>query len=143
MIPSRRRKESGQALAEMALILPLLLLIVFGIMEFGRAWNVKHVITDATREAARRAVVQNPKMTPDSVTAAVTTALTRASISTTDATVTFDSFPPPTGHWRETQAMQTVSVDVDYRFRFFGPLFKAMTGSETIPIGSVLTMRNE
>jgi Flp pilus assembly protein TadG len=128
----------------MALILPLLLLLVLGILEFGRAWNIKHVITDATREAARRAVVQNPLIIPDSVTAAVTTALQRSNISTADATVTFDSFPPALGgHWRETSAMQTVDVGVGYRFRFFGPLFEALTGSETITIGSRVTMRNE
>ena len=43
--------ESGQAIVELALVLPILLLLVVGIIEFARAWNVHEALTDATREA--------------------------------------------------------------------------------------------
>ena len=39
--------------------------------------------------------------------------------------------------------MQTVYVGVQYHFGFFGPLLKAVTGSETITLASLVTMRNE
>ncbi|WP_310207050.1 MULTISPECIES: TadE/TadG family type IV pilus assembly protein [Paenarthrobacter] len=42
---------------EMALILPLLLLILVGVMEFGRALNVQVSLTQAAREGARYAAV--------------------------------------------------------------------------------------
>ena len=43
-------KQRGQALVEFALALPLLLLLVFGVLEFGRAFKIKIVLTNAARE---------------------------------------------------------------------------------------------
>jgi Flp pilus assembly protein TadG len=36
------------------MVLPLLLVMLIGIFEFGRAWNIYQTITDAAREGARR-----------------------------------------------------------------------------------------
>ena len=52
-----KRDERGQALVEFALILPIILLLVVGMLEFARAWNLHQVMTDAAREGARRAVI--------------------------------------------------------------------------------------
>jgi len=49
--------RKGQAMVELALVLPLLLLIVFGITEFGRALWIVNTLTNAAREGARRASV--------------------------------------------------------------------------------------
>jgi Flp pilus assembly protein TadG len=49
----RRNHERGAAMVEMALIMPLLLLMVLGIFEFGRVYNAKITLTHATREAVR------------------------------------------------------------------------------------------
>ena len=43
----------------MALVLPILLLLIFGITEFGRAWMTVNVLQTAAREGARLAVVQS------------------------------------------------------------------------------------
>ncbi|CAJ0808969.1 TadE/TadG family type IV pilus assembly protein [Ralstonia flaminis] len=51
------RKMRGAAGVEFALVFPILLLVVFGIVEFGAAWYDKAVITNASREAARAGVV--------------------------------------------------------------------------------------
>src|SRR6187401_1185896 len=53
----RARNERGAALLEMALTLPLLLLVCVGILEFGRAYQTWQVLTNASREAARIAVL--------------------------------------------------------------------------------------
>jgi Flp pilus assembly pilin Flp len=45
--------ERGAAAVEFALLLPLLLLLVFGIIDFGRAINAQITITQAAREGAR------------------------------------------------------------------------------------------
>lgn len=45
--------EGGAALVEFALILPLLLLLVMGTVEFGRAYNAQITLTHATREGVR------------------------------------------------------------------------------------------
>jgi hypothetical protein len=47
------RRDSGAALVEFAIVLPLLLIIVFGIISFGFIFNDKLSITTGTREAGR------------------------------------------------------------------------------------------
>ena len=53
----RRDRESGQSLVEFALVVPLLFLLLFGSIEFGRVFHAYHVITSAAREGARAAAV--------------------------------------------------------------------------------------
>src|SRR5579859_5959003 len=54
-------EESGQAIVEFALILGLLLLVVFGITQFGLAFNTANDETHLANEAARYAAVNyNP-----------------------------------------------------------------------------------
>lgn len=50
---SRRSGERGAAAVELALVLPVLLMLVFGTVEFGRGYNAKLTLTSAAREAAR------------------------------------------------------------------------------------------
>ena len=47
------RAERGVVAVEFAIILPVLLLLVFGIIDFGHALYMKHVMSDASREGAR------------------------------------------------------------------------------------------
>ncbi|WP_342672578.1 TadE family protein [Micromonospora mirobrigensis] len=49
----RCRADQGAAAVEMALVLPLLLLLVFGIIDFGRLLNQQITVTEAAREGAR------------------------------------------------------------------------------------------
>jgi Flp pilus assembly protein TadG len=51
------RSEQGQAAVEMALILPILVTLIVGIVEFGIAFNNYLTLTDATRAGARKAAV--------------------------------------------------------------------------------------
>jgi Flp pilus assembly protein TadG len=53
--PNRRR---GAATVEFALVSPLFILLLFGMIEFGRMTMVKQVIINASREGARQAVVE-------------------------------------------------------------------------------------
>ena len=52
-----KKDERGAALVEMALTLPLMLLVSIGIVEFGRAYQTWQVLTNAAREGARVAVL--------------------------------------------------------------------------------------
>lgn len=47
------QRDRGAAAVEFALLLPLLLLIVFGLVDFGRALNAQITLTQAAREGAR------------------------------------------------------------------------------------------
>jgi Flp pilus assembly protein TadG len=58
MFSQRRRR--GQALVELALTLPILLLLVLGILEFGYATHQKLILSHASREAARAMALGEP-----------------------------------------------------------------------------------
>jgi Flp pilus assembly protein TadG len=49
------RKEHGGVAVEFAIILPVMMLLVFGIIDFGHAWYMKHVLQNSCREGARYA----------------------------------------------------------------------------------------
>lgn len=66
MSPYGRAKEHGQALVEFALAVPFLLILVFGIIDFGSALHAKIAITKAAREGARLAARGNI-FTPEQV----------------------------------------------------------------------------
>jgi uncharacterized membrane protein len=51
----RARCERGQAAVELAVVLPLLLIILLGVIEFGRAFEVRHALSGMSREAANLA----------------------------------------------------------------------------------------
>jgi Flp pilus assembly protein TadG len=51
----RRRREQGNVAIELALAMPLLLLIIAGVVDLGLLFWEKHVLTNATREGARAA----------------------------------------------------------------------------------------
>jgi uncharacterized protein (UPF0333 family) len=51
------KDKDGQVIVEFAILLPILLLLIFGITEFGRAIMVKNILHTASREGARLAVI--------------------------------------------------------------------------------------
>jgi hypothetical protein len=55
----KNRRERGQALVEFAFILPLFLMVLFLVVEFGVGFSRWIVITNSAREAARYAAVQD------------------------------------------------------------------------------------
>lgn len=69
VIIRRILSEKGQAMVELALVLPILLVLVMGIIDMARAYSVLQVVTNAAREGARVAII--PTATAANVTAAV------------------------------------------------------------------------
>ena len=68
----RLRRQEGSNLVEFALVLPLLLVLVMGIVEVGFALYDKAVITNACREGARAGMVfRDPRMSPEEIEAVV------------------------------------------------------------------------
>ncbi len=60
MIQRTKRRfasENGQAMTEFAIVLPIFLLLVFAIIQFGIVWNNYVTLTDAARAGARKGAV--------------------------------------------------------------------------------------
>ncbi len=98
---SRRRNQKGVVLAEFALILPILLMMIFGIVQFGIAYNRSLAVHGAAREGARVASLP---------TSSQADACNRATSSLGD--VAFASAPTCTwsGGCAGTQAFVTVTI---------------------------------
>jgi Flp pilus assembly protein TadG len=119
-------------LVEFALVVPLLLFLVIGIFEFGRAWMTKNLLTGAAREAVRTVVI-----TPYDETSARNRGLallTPAGIAT--AIITF-------GATTEADGSVTRSATVDYDFPVLFAGFIPGLNTSTISLSSTTTMRKE
>jgi len=127
----------GQALVEFAMVVPLLLMLLLGVYEFARAWNVYEVLTDAAREGARRAVVDDGTVTEDQVKSAIIAAGQRAAITISTDRITVTDFH--TGRGNET----VVRVEYDYELDWVGAFIGLATGSRTITMVSTFAMRQE
>jgi Flp pilus assembly protein TadG len=97
----RRRRAAGRAdegasAVEFALVVPLLLLIVFGIINFGVLFSQQLTMNNAVREGARRAVVADPgaPRTCDGIIASVQNQLSGLALDPTavEVRVTADGF---------------------------------------------------
>ena len=126
-----RKNERGQSVIEMALVLPLLLLVVFGITEFGRAWMAMNVLTSAAREGCRLAVVTGPDVA--AVEARVQAVCDAARIVPTAIDVVG---PDPADVSRRV----TVTVEADFQV-VTGNLLGPFSG--IIPLQATAVMRHE
>lgn len=123
------------ATVEMALILPLFLLVTFGLAEFGLAWLTVNTMNHAAREAVRLAAVTPSLAANDSaVVSRATTILANAGITGASVTTTAPAGTPP---------QVGVSIALTYTWLTgIGPLFGfSFTGA--IPLASAATMRYE
>ncbi|NIP58341.1 MAG: hypothetical protein GWO00_10285 [Gemmatimonadetes bacterium] len=133
----RLRSEDGQALVEFALVVPILLLLILGLVEFARAWNTQQVLTDAAREALRNSVVANPGYTYEQMRSQIDDALVRASLDPERAEVTVEGWKTGTG----TPAR--IRIDYSYEFGFFGAFIDWMGGDRNLVLTTSFVMRNE
>jgi Flp pilus assembly protein TadG len=148
---SAQHTRRGQALAEFALVLPLVLLFIAGIVEMGRAWNIKQAVTDAAREGARYTVVQDDAITdPDQVKAKIQERLALASIDTADATIVISSADPDCAvittcfHIATAAGKEmTVSVSTPFKMGLIGALLGWAGAPSQVTISTDATMRNE
>jgi Flp pilus assembly protein TadG len=139
----RLRSESGAELVETALTLPLLLLVVVGIIEFGFVFQKYEVITNAAREGARILVL--PAFTPADAQARVNQYLEAAGLDPDEATVPLPAAAAPevlpSGTCIETR---TVTLSYPHEAPFLsgiGSYFGGTFGTFTLNASS--TMRSE
>ncbi len=145
-----RRGRRGQSLVEFAMVLPILLILIFGIIEFGMGLRSYISLTNATREGARFAAVGNaPGVYPTDCTGSVTTTVIgRVCVSVegldladfTSVAVTYPSGNSPGND---------VEVSADYTYNFITPLgdfirfFSGGAFAETLDLSTSTNMRLE
>lgn len=128
------RNRRGNAVVEMALMLPLLLLIVFGITEFGRAWMAVNVMHTATREGARLAAVSSGGSDSTSIRNRVTTVMEAANLTPKEITITWPAIDDL------DERKLTVAVTHDFTV-LSGHVLEMFDG--TIELSAQTTMRKE
>lgn len=101
--------DRGAAMVELALLLPLLILLLFGIIQFGRAYNAKIELAGGVREGARAAALGEPEA---DVEARVQAAAPALSLDAEDIDVVACATP-------DGQASVTAEYDLSYVIPFF------------------------
>ena len=133
------RDERGAELIEFALVFPILMLLLAGILDFGMLLRNYEVVTNAAREGARVAVLEG--YDEDDVEVRVQEYLDASGLAGTP-TVTLVNVPvtTPAG----TFTARSVTLDYTYQFAVLGGI-GAFFGGEfgSVPLQAVAVMRSE
>ena len=154
-----RRSESGAELVEFALTLPLLLLVVLGMIEFGFVFQQYEVVTNAAREGARIAALptyaSNAAAAQANVTARVNEYLTAGGLNPALATICGGGMGCP-GDWASVKVQLAagppavcvftfpVKVSYPHPTPFIGGIITYFGGSYgTLTLSATSKMRTE
>src|SRR5918998_714430 len=118
MTRNRLRGERGATAVEFAFIVPVLIVLVLGIAEFGRAFQVSGTLSAAAREGVRVMALQND---PAAARAAVQNAASSLRPAVTNAQIAIPvTCPADTGAGVTTNVRITVTYRMPYLTGFFG-----------------------
>jgi Flp pilus assembly protein TadG len=120
------RSERGAVAVEFALLAPVLILILLGIMEFGRAYNTQSMLINAAREGVRAMAINNSQA---SARTAAKTAAGQLNPALVDGNITFSSATCSVG----SQMTVTISYNLSTMTGIAGPF--AMSGRGTMLCG--------
>jgi Flp pilus assembly protein TadG len=123
MLRRRMKSERGAAAVEFALVVPLLIVLVLGIAEFGRAFFIQATMAGAAREGVRAMALANPAAGGP---AAGTTAAQNALGGITGPTYSPGAASPPSGA-TPANATFTITWAMPSITGMFGPSFN-LTG---------------
>ena len=134
-----RKREDGQSLVEFALVIPIFLLVLFSIVDFGMAFHAWITVTNSAREGARIGAVHAPAATIEQRVRDTATSLEQANL---DVSVT-------NADDQGGQPGESVVVDVSYSYSLITPLADLLnmvsggTISNTFTLDSLADMRLE
>lgn len=144
----RTRRERGAAAVEFALIAPLLLMLVFGIVDFGWMLMKANLVNNASRDAARVASLAG---TYDEIESTVEVSLQSAGIDPADVdvaiTCTNASGPScadsPASYDANVASGSTVTVTVTYNHEWITPVgaLCGLVGGESCVGDSIVLQR--
>jgi Flp pilus assembly protein TadG len=134
-----RRRRRGQSLVEFALVLPLFLLILAAIVDFGMALSSTITLSNAAREGARLGTVNPSPTAVEARVRAVANTLdgTRLTVTSTCRTLSGSTWVTCSGAgWQPGDSM---IVQANYEYRLIWPL----AFGTAIPLSSSVEMRVE
>lgn len=82
-----RRGERGAAAVEFALVLPVLILLVLGVIEFSRVYNVQISLSNAAREGARTMAIHNDPLQAKTAASLAAPSVSGPALTTANVTV--------------------------------------------------------
>jgi hypothetical protein len=141
----RIKSERGAALLEAAITIPMLLLVSVGIFEFGRAYQTWQILTNAAREGARMAVLQDSSNSD--ITARVSQYMTDGQLSAANsASIGINRSAILDVNGRNVSASQ-VSIDYPFSFIVLQPVARLVAPQTSLGGAVVMhaqaVMRNE
>lgn len=125
------KKERGQALVEMALVIPVLLLLFVGICEFGHILGAYMVISNLAREGARYGVVGHNDLEIEDLVAAQRTWLNEDKL-------TVNISPEFSARYQG----ERLDIQIDYSVELMTPVFSNIL-PDPVPISANCSMRVE
>ena len=116
--------QRGAVALEFALLLPVFLMILFVIIEFGRMMYGREIVTNAAREGARAGIVARAPATTKPAGGAITAIANNYLMGTgiNPADVTFTSLGA------QSAFPATLTVTAQYRYNFLIPYIPAVVG---------------
>jgi Flp pilus assembly protein TadG len=132
----RQDRERGGSIAEFALLAPLFVVLLFGMVEFGLAIYSKGVLTNASREGARMGVIfGTPRKTEAEITTRVQDYLTKAGFNDT-AQVTINV----TGEGGSSGSSLSVTVTYPYTFQVLPNFVQGFAGTMSLTANTLMLM---
>ncbi|RDU34659.1 hypothetical protein DRW41_22275 [Neobacillus piezotolerans] len=119
------KSEKGQSMVETALIIPLLMIILFGIVDFGRIFHVYLSMDHAGREGARVASISSED---DDIEKAIIAAMAGTDTSKLNIDI------KPEGKANRPSGIEVeiaLTYDIDFITPFVNPLAKSLKLSDT------------
>lgn len=116
VIRGLRQSDHGQSLVEFSMILPIFLILIFALVDFGRGFYTWQVVTNAAREGARAAAVQSDSATVDAKIRAAycSNYPSSCSLDSSKMTITKTNIQGARG--------SEASVDISYAFSYVTPI---------------------
>lgn len=137
--------QRGTALLEMAMTLPLLLLVSVAIFELGRAYQTQQILTNAAREGARMAVL--PDASASNIQTRVRAYLAMGQLANPNTATVNVSTTATMPMGAATVSASIVTVNYPFQFTVLAPVARLVSSRSTIPGAFTLTaasqMRNE
>jgi len=138
-----RRSIAGQGIVELALTIPIFLVLFFGIFEFSRYYSTRLSIRTAVSEGARYAATGSELIDPDtgdalgranSIRTVILSKVARFGVDAADIALT-----PADGGGPE----EIVTVSLDYDYAVAVPMVQRVLGRGTLAFSVSTSMRNE